>query len=203
MLQKKYKSKQEKRAESESAPLTSCSSPRRFSSVKDAVWLFTPIFRGSTRLLESQLTEPPWRRSSRELHRQRRTSSLLAARPVWKSSLTSVFTLVRYRSWFPPFVVVGRAMVRYRRLTGKLPVEIFHTGTFFITYFFQTDGRRRFIARVVEMYHTLTVKLNCGPMSSRVLTAVMTGVAALTSNTLLFDSLWIRKQGRTYVSRES
>lgn len=73
----------------------------------------------------------------------------------------------------------------------------------FYHIFFQTDGRRRFIARVVEMYHTLTVKLNCGPMSSRVLTAVMTGVAALTSNKLMFDSLWIRKQGRTKVSCES
>lgn len=113
-----------------------------------------------------------------------------------------MFTLVRYRSWLPPFVVVGRAMVRCRRLTGKLPVETFDGKIFFITYFFQTDCRRLFIVRVVEMYQTLTVKLNSGPMSSRVLTAVMTGVAASATKKLMFDSLWIRKQGRTTVSCE-
>lgn len=45
---------------------TSFSVPRRLSSVKEAVWLFLPIFRGSTRLLESQLTEPPCRWSSHQ-----------------------------------------------------------------------------------------------------------------------------------------
>lgn len=73
----------------------------------------------------------------------------------------------------------------------------------FYHFFFQTDGRRWFIVRVVEIYHTLTVKLNSGPMSSRVLTAVMTGVAASATKKLMFDSLWIRKQGRTKVSCES
>lgn len=38
---------------------------------------------------------------------------------VRTGQLTCVFTLVRYRSWLPPLVVVGRAMVRCRRLTGK------------------------------------------------------------------------------------
>lgn len=47
--------------------LTSFSVPRKFSSEKDSVWLFTPIFRGSTRLLESQLTEPLYRWSSDKL----------------------------------------------------------------------------------------------------------------------------------------
>lgn len=73
----------------------------------------------------------------------------------------------------------------------------------FYHIFFETDGRRWFIVRVVEMYHTLTVKLNSGPMSSRVLTSVMTGVAASATKKLMFDSLWIRKQGRTKVSCES
>lgn len=43
--------------------LTSFSMPLKLSSEKETWWLFTPIFSGSTRLLESQLTEPPcgWR----------------------------------------------------------------------------------------------------------------------------------------------
>lgn len=35
----------------------------------------------------------------------------------------TVSSLVTYRSSFPPLVAMGRAMVRYRRLTGKVPVE--------------------------------------------------------------------------------
>lgn len=45
--------------------LTSLSICRRFSGEKVCVWLFVLSFRGSTRLLESQLTEPPCRGSQR------------------------------------------------------------------------------------------------------------------------------------------
>lgn len=52
-----------------------------------------------------------------------------------------MLTLVRYRSWFPPFVAVGRAMVRYRGLTGKIPVETFkqNVSHYIFTSYFQTD----------------------------------------------------------------
>lgn len=89
-----------------------------------------------------------------------------------------MFTLVTYSSWFPPFVVIGTAMVRYRRLTGKLPIETFDERTSLIIHF-QTDQMRN----KMEIFYlmgerTLTVKLNSGPMSSSVLTVVITGEAA-------------------------
>lgn len=100
--------------------LTSLSVCRRFSGEKVCVWLFVLSFRGSTRLLESQLTEPPCR------GRQRSLLAPLDRKPeplADLKTLTSVSSLVTYRSSFPPVVVMGRAMVRYRRLTGKVPVE--------------------------------------------------------------------------------
>lgn len=92
-------------------------------------------------------------------------------------TLTAVVTLVRYRSWFPPFVAVGRAMVRCSGLTGKIPVETFYSRMFLSTYF---PNRQFwwFIVKGIVFSPTLMVKLNSGPMSSSVLTAVTTGVAA-------------------------
>lgn len=100
--------------------LTSFSVCRRFSGEKVCVWLFVLSFRGSTRLLESQLTEPPYR------GRQRPLLAPLDRKPELLAdfkTLTSVSSLVTYSSSFPPLEVMGRAMVRYRRLTGKVPVE--------------------------------------------------------------------------------
>lgn len=102
--------------------LTSLSVCRRFSGEKVCVWLFVRSFRGSTRLLESQLTAPPCRGSQRPslapVDRHQPPELLTALK-----TLTSVSSLVTYRSSFPPLVVMGRAMVRYSRLTGKVPVE--------------------------------------------------------------------------------
>lgn len=95
-----------------------------------------------------------------------------------KVPLTAVLTLVRYSSWFPPLLVVGRAMVRCSRLTGKIPVETFESTMSLVTCFLPADAGRWAIVRGMGRELTLTVKLNSGPMSSRVLTAVISGVDA-------------------------
>lgn len=82
--------------------LTSLSVHRRLSSEKVCVWLFTPIFRGSTKLLESQLTKPPCRGRQRRLNPVQQETSFQNWWKTKHSHLCPLWsrTAVRFHPWW-------------------------------------------------------------------------------------------------------
>lgn len=100
-------------------PLTSCSIPRRLSLVKEAVWLFTPIFSGSTRLLESQLTERPWMEAEQPRVQGRRRVLPPGSGRAWKGSTHRCVHAGQVQQLVPAFACGGQSDGEVQEADGE------------------------------------------------------------------------------------
>lgn len=153
--------------------LTSFPMPLKLSSEKETSWLLSPICRGSTRRLESQLTAPPceWRTWSFTLWLHK--SSNRWCRSRWNTHCLCFHT-GQIEKTVSTFSVHRQVYGQIQEADGE--VTCWNLWTRFPPQLLIQISELYNILRHVffNIYITLTVKLNSGPMSSRVLTVVTT-----------------------------